>query len=108
MKYSFLVVFCLLMACSTDEKKIEIREEWVDLVFDIQTARIAVERTAQEDRDSVASAYHRQILELHDMSEEEFDELTDYLYAQPSLMDSIYVKVNHLVDSLKSLSDGIQ
>lgn|SRR5210317_2172809 len=104
MKYLFAMFLLTMVSCAEKEDRVEVPQEWVDLIFDIQTARISAERAAPDDRDSLGQVYHQQILELHDMSQEEYDRMIDHLYDNPDVMDSIYLRINGMIDSLKAAS----
>ena len=73
----------------------------LNLLFDIQTARSALEKALPENRDSLEDAYNRQIMKIHGLSESEFDQFKNNVASHPEMYDSIYARLSERLDSLK-------
>ncbi|MDX1684702.1 MAG: DUF4296 domain-containing protein [Saprospiraceae bacterium] len=102
LKYIYITLVICFAACSDSDDQINMEHDrMVDLLFDIQVAKIATENAPPNDRDSLAKVYRRQILDMHDMNKEEFDEFVNSLSNSPQLMDSLYIDIESKVDSLK-------
>ena len=76
-------------------------ETTFSLLFDIQTARSALEKALPENRDSLEVAYNRQIMRIHGLSESEFDQFKNNVASHPEMYDSIYARLSGQLDSLK-------
>lgn len=76
-------------------------EATLSLLFDIQTARSALEKALPENRDSLEVAYNRQIMRIHDLGESEFDQVKSNVASHPEMYDSIYARLSRQLDSLK-------
>lgn len=101
--YGVLIILCFVVVACQKEKSKQPQVDLSRLIFDLQTAKVAVEKSVPDQKDSLSYEYHRQILEIHDLTESELDEIIEAFEASPKLMDSIYLKVNGLIDSLKEV-----
>ena len=103
MRICIIVVILVTTACGPDKSVPSIEDEkLLPLFFDLQTAKVAIEKSLPEDRDSLSSVYRQQILDMHNVSEEQLDETVSYLYDHPSVMDSLYKEMTQMIDTVKS------
>ena len=101
--FKLFLILSLTTACiSGANKPLSLDDEaTLNLLFDIQTARSALEKALPENRDSLEDAYNQQIMKIHGLSESEFDQLKNNVASHPEMYDSIYARLSERLDSLK-------
>ena len=102
-----LVLFgILIFLCSCAEEKKEMsdeaRQEMVDILFDIHTAQVIVDRAGSLQRDSLDSVLWRQIEQIHSTTQADIRSRLKDLKSNPTLMKEILSEVEAKVDTIKN------
>lgn len=107
MRHIFILLFILtvLFACQSSEPNTKRNSDkgLEHLLFDIQTARVAIEKSDPQLKDSLSQVYFKQIMELHGLSQEEMDKTVQFIYHNPEVIDSLYINMTGVLDSLKGV-----
>ena len=100
----YLFVFMFLYSCGEEKPEMskETRKEMVDILFDVHTAQVIVDRAGITQRDSLDSVLWGQIEQIHDITREEIRSRLKQLKSDPTLMKEILTEVESKVDTVKN------
>ncbi len=93
------MVSMLMPGCMNEESLPVSDEKLVPVLADVHVAETALLSFNEPEKDSIARAYYRQIMTIHDMDREVFDTCIAILRRNPELMEEIYDKVYKLLDA---------
>lgn len=100
-----ILVLLALAACKEKERLPIDRETLVGVLIDVQSAEAAIVHLTGEEKDSIATLYYRQIMEIHGVSQTDFDTCVAILRRNPELAESIYRKME---DRIKEKSKAFE
>ena len=88
------MVLLLLAGCKEQESLPVSERELMDVLIDVHAAEGAMAHLNGEEKDSVATVYYRQIMEIHQMKQQVFDTCVAILKRNPAMTERIYEKIN--------------
>lgn len=97
-------VLFFLSSCAEEKKEMseEARQEMVDILFDIHTAQVIVDRAGTLQRDSLDSVLWGQIEQIHGTTQADIRSKLKDLKSDPTLMKEILSEVEAKVDTIKN------
>ncbi|MDX1665670.1 MAG: DUF4296 domain-containing protein, partial [Saprospiraceae bacterium] len=82
-----IILMLLMLSCGPREEKLSLEEEkMIQVLADVHLAEAAMQNTSGPVKDSIAEVYYRQIYEIHDLSEQEFEENMRILRRNPKIL----------------------
>lgn len=97
-----LAMICFQCGEVDRSESIQFNESLLDLLLDIQTARVVIDKSPPAERDSLSAIYWPQIMKLHDLSEDQLDELMDELRKHPEKYDTLFLAMSQKLDSIRN------
>jgi uncharacterized protein (DUF305 family) len=92
----FNLIFILLFSlssCEKEHKSLIEDETMVNILIDIHFAEAAVQHLTGIVKDTTIRKYYRQIMEIHEVEQADFDSVYHTLGKDPEWMKSIYQRV---------------
>lgn len=89
----YLLIAALILTACSKEKKVKLPypdEKVVAILSDIHVSEAALQPLFGHLKDSTAEVYYQQIYEIHQINEEELNELLQILKDHPREMERIY------------------
>ncbi len=100
-KLFFLSWLILLLSCRRDNTKLTISEDkFIKIVFDIYAADNAIKEAPKEKRDSLNQLYTKQIFQIYNISQKEFEKNLNKLKNNPEKFKKFYDKLDKYAEEL--------
>lgn len=101
LKLFFLTILSLLMSCGEDKTNLTIPEDkFIKIVYDIYAADNAIKEAPKEKRDSLKQIYTKQIFQIHNISQKEFEQNLNKLKNNPEKFKKFYDKLDKYAEDL--------
>lgn len=98
------ILFMLLISfvrCESESHLVyEDEERWIPVVADLYVAQVAVEASEKDLQDSLFMVYRDQIMDLHNVRQEELAIVLDAIAEDPQRAVSFYDKVIEYVNKI--------
>ena len=101
-KYLILLILFVLSCKPKDDKLILSEEVLQKVVFDIHTAEFIINRTPADLKDSLNEKYLNQIMEIHQISKEDFLHDMEILKNDPERLKEFYEKTQKASEDMIS------
>lgn len=99
-KSGLFVMLLLICSCQPSVPELLIPEDkLVGVLVDTHVAEAAIQNLPSDLKDSLGEVYYRQIFEIHDVNEEDFEQTMSILREDPIRLEIIYEQV---MDQLSS------
>ena len=96
-----MALICLQCGEANKTKRLQYDDELLHLLLDIQTARVVIDKSPPDERDSLSTIYWPQIMKLHGLSQDELDQVMDELREHPEAYDTLFLAMSQKLDSLR-------
>ncbi len=107
MKACTLVLAALVISSCVEKKSGEWSEqEIIPILFDLNVAESAVEMAHMDLRDSLENQYRRQIFEMHNIDQEEFESMMEDLSEDPKTLEKVNDRLKVYADSIREMESA--
>ena len=107
MRFSALVfAFFTFAACSEEAPVLPLGEEkMAHILADVHLAEAAIRNATGADKDSLEQLYYKRIMEIHQISRQDYDSTLYLIQMNPDRIVRVYNRASTILDSLAQQLD---